>query len=112
MPIPLLEIDKLKCPHQGVAILESKIGQVANIQGIPIMDTSASAWAISGCQGFWVGNVKLLCTSITNPHACKADKFKVLGKFVADAEKVNKLKTDKGFSVTLPNPYAKPFVKR
>lgn len=104
----------MKCPSGGVVVLNSTIGSVAKINGIPIMDTQDS-WAVSGCAGHPLTSppqYRIYCSSITNPHACKADKFKVLGKFVADAEKVDKLKTDKGFSVTLPNPYAKPFVKR
>lgn len=116
MPIPLVECDSLnmKCSSGGVVVLKSNIGSVAKIQGVPIMDTQDS-WAISGCMGHPLTvpqQYRVYCSQVTNPHDCKADKFKVLGRFVADAEKVNKLKTNTGQSITLPNPFAKPFVKQ
>ena len=117
MPIPLVTADSpnMKCPSGGVVVLPSRIGSVAKINGIPIVDIPDSTWSISGCQGHPLTTppqYRQYCSSVVNPTACKAEKFKVLGYYVADAEKVDKLKTDKGFNITLPSPIAKPFVKQ
>lgn len=109
---------RLQCPSGGSVVLSSTIGKYAKIQGISIVETDGVG-AISGCLGHPHPSIqpdpryRIYCNSIINPHDCKADKFKVLGKYVADAEKVNKLKTDKGFPVSfVTDPHAKPFVKR
>lgn len=117
MPIPMTLQDngRLQCPSGGSVVLSSTIGKYAKIQGIPIVETDGVG-AISSCRGHpetVAPQYRVYCSKIVNPHDCKADKFKVLGKYVADAEKVNKLKTDKGFPVSfVTDPHAKPFVKR
>lgn len=105
----------MKCPSGGVVQLPSRIGKYVKIKGIPVVDVPDGTWSVLGCQGHPLTTppqYRQYCSQIVNPPVCKADKFKVNGRLVADAEKVDKLKTDKGFPVTLPNPVAKPFVKR
>lgn len=116
MPIPLVTADSpnMQCPSGGIVQLTSSIGKYTKIKGIPIVEVGGIG-SISGCRGHPETidpKYRLYCTQVVNPNDCKAEKFKVLGKYVADAEKVNKLKTDKGFAISLPNPIAKPYVKR
>lgn len=116
MPIPLVTADSpnMQCPSGGIVQLTSSIGKYAKIKGIPIVEVGGIG-AVVGCKGHPLTTpqqYRQYCTRVVNPNDCKAEKFKVLGKYVADAEKVNKLKTDKGFDISLPNPIAKPFIKR
>lgn len=113
--IPLVEADSpnMKCPSNGIVILNSTIGQHAHIKGIPVMDTQ-DTYPVSGCQGHPPGaspDVQQFCTQVVNPHDMKVNVFKVKGKYVADANKVGVLVTDKGQPITLPNPFAKPYIK-
>lgn len=117
MPIPLLTADSpnMRCPHGGVVVLPSSIGGLCKVKGISVVDVPYERWVVVGCSGFPSQapmHQRQFCTQVVNPSDCKADSFKVLGKYVADAEKVNKLKSDKGFAISLPSPIAKPYVKR